>query len=71
MLKSRVPNFIDTTYPPNERALGPALRGMVNSWSRASQIAKKPVLGKYIDPNDIKAGRFSSPEFLSTLSCLA
>ena len=34
-------------------------------------MAKSPCFGKYIDPNDIQAGRFSSPQFLSTLSCLA
>ena len=29
------------------------------------------MFGKYIDPNDISPGSMSSPQFLSTLSCLA
>lgn len=29
------------------------------------------MFGKYVDPNDIQPGSMSSPQFLSTLSCLA
>ena len=30
-----------------------------------------PVFGKYVEPNDIEPGTLSSPQFISTLSCLA
>ena len=40
-------------------------------FKKGNQIYRNPVFGKYIDPNDIQPGTFSSPQFLSTLSCLA
>lgn len=44
---------------------------MTSEWKRHTDIARNSAFGKYIDPNDINPGKLSSPQFLSTLSCLA
>ena len=62
---------MDYELPPNERAMGREYKGLITEWKRIADVSHNICMGKYIDPNDIVAGRYSSPEFLSTLCCLS
>lgn len=52
-------------------SLGLQLQEYDVKWQKYESFVIKSTLGKYIDPNDMKKGQFSSFRFLSTLSVLA
>lgn len=63
--------FVDHEFPPTSFSLGAAFRNEPSNWKKHEEFVKKSVFGRYVDPNDINPGKFSSPQFLSTLSALA
>lgn len=69
--KLNAPDFKDPEFPPNWTSIGTESRDEGVEWRKPEEVFKAPVFGKYVDPNDIQPGLLSSPQFLSTLSCLA
>lgn len=64
-------DFKDFEFPAASVSLGRDHKEKVSVWKRPNELAKVVNFGKYIDPNDLKAGSLSSPHFLSTLSSLS
>jgi hypothetical protein len=64
-------NYYDYEFPPTSYSLGFTLKNTPSEWKRHNEFVKTSIFGKYIDPNDINPGKFSSGQFLSTLSVLA
>lgn len=69
--RKNYPDYEDETFPPDSISIGKDYRKDLVIFKRGTAMYKSSVFGKYIDPNDIKPGTMSSPQFLSTLSCLA
>lgn len=69
--RGNTPDFVDSEFPPENPSIGFEYRMDWILWKKPREVFKMPVFGKYIDPNDIQPGTMSSPQFLSTLSCLA
>jgi len=64
-------NFSDFIFPANSSSLGEQHKSTASTWKKPSEFAKSVGFGKYVDPNDLRPGSFSSPHFLSTLSGLS
>lgn len=69
--KLNSPGYVDDQFPPDSVSIGHEHRADFVVFKKPSEIFKSAVFGKYIDPNDIQPGSMSSPQFISTLSCLA
>ena len=65
------PGYVDGQFPPDSISVGFEYRTDLMVFKKPREVLKNAVFGKYIDPNDIQPGTMSSPQFLSTLSCLA
>ena len=69
--KMNSPGYEDDEFPPDSVSIGHEHRAELVLFKKGNEIYRNVGFGKYIDPNDIQPGTFSSPQFLSTLSCLA
>lgn len=65
------PGYEDYEFPSESVSIGHEYRSELVIFKKGGEVYKNAVFGKYIDPNDIQPGTLSSPQFLSTLSCLA
>ena len=67
--KFRQPDFKDSEFPQHPSVFSAQQKTYEFTWDR--HHGRNINFGKYIDPNDIRPGTISSPEFLSILACLA
>lgn len=70
--------FVDNEFPPNYTAFVDNIKekkfGFYNDWDNwkaPREVFRSPILGKFVDPNDIERGLFTSDFLISCLASLA
>lgn len=71
-------DFVDCEFPSNYTAFVDNIKEKKfghfkdwNNWKAPRDVFRAPILGKYVDPNDIERGLFASDTLMSCLASLA